>query len=62
MTLRDSADPDYDGTGVAIFGLGVVFVLGLGLILLGVVVMFVMRDAGQPRSSRARRSTGTPRR
>src|SRR6476469_4356862 len=43
VTLKDSADPDYDGSGVAIFGLGVVFVLGLGLILLGVVLMFVMR-------------------
>ena len=43
VTLKDSASPDYDGSGVAIFGLGVVFVLGLGLILLGVVLMFVMR-------------------
>ena len=47
VTLKDSADPDYDGSGVAIFGLGVVFVLGLGLILLGAVLMFVMR-ARQP--------------
>ena len=43
ITLRDSASPDYDGTGVSIFGLGVVFVLGLGLILAGVVLMFVWR-------------------
>ncbi|ACV77224.1 APC family permease [Nakamurella multipartita] len=47
VTLKDSADPDYDGTGVSIFGLGVVFVLGLGMILLGVVVMLIMR-ARQP--------------
>jgi len=47
VTLWDSADPEYDGTGVDIFGLGVVFVLGLGLILLGAVVMLVMR-ARQP--------------
>ncbi len=43
ITLRDSASPDYDGTGVDIFGLGVVFVLGLGLILAGAVLMFVWR-------------------
>jgi len=47
VTLRDSASPDYDGTGVDIFGLGVVFVIGVGLILLGVVVMLIMR-ARQP--------------
>jgi len=43
ITLRDSASPDYDGTGVDIFGLGVVFVLGLGLILAGAVLMFFWR-------------------
>ncbi len=47
ITLRDSASPDYDGTGVSIFGVGVVLVLGLGLILLGAVLMFIMR-ARQP--------------
>lgn len=43
ITLRDSADPDYDGTGANVFGLGIVFVIGVGLILLGVVLMFIMR-------------------
>jgi amino acid transporter len=43
VTLKDSASPDYDGTGVDIFGLGVVFVIGVGLILVGVLVMLVMR-------------------
>ncbi len=47
VTLRDSTDPEYDGSGASIFGLGVVFVLGAGLILLGVVLMLVMR-AHQP--------------
>ena len=31
ITIRDSASPDYDGSGVSIFGVGVVLVLGLGL-------------------------------
>ncbi len=43
QTLIDSADPEYDGTGESIFGLGIVLVLGLGLILLGAVLMFVWR-------------------
>ena len=43
ITIRDSASPDYDGSGVSIFGLGVVLVLGLGLILLGVIFMLIMR-------------------
>ncbi len=36
----DTKDPDY-GSGGSIFGLGTVFVLGVGILLLGVVVMFV---------------------
>jgi amino acid transporter len=36
----DTTDPDY-GSGGSVFGLGTVFVLGIGALLLGVVVMFV---------------------
>ncbi|HEY5882547.1 MAG TPA: APC family permease [Nakamurella sp.] len=43
ITLRDSMDPWYDETGVDIFGFGVVFVLGVGLLLLGIVLMLIMR-------------------
>ncbi|MCH9721948.1 MAG: amino acid transporter, partial [Actinomycetia bacterium] len=46
ITLRDSASPDY-GSGAEIFGVGLVLVLGLGLILLGLVLMFAWR-AVQP--------------
>jgi hypothetical protein len=42
ITLRDSASPDY-GSGASVFGVGLVLVLGVGLILLGVVLMFVWR-------------------
>ena len=35
----DTVDPDY-GSGGSIFGIGTVFVLGIGALLLGVVVMF----------------------
>ena len=35
----DTIDPDY-GSGGSIFGIGTVFVLGIGALLLGVVVMF----------------------
>lgn len=35
----DTADPAY-GSGGSIFGLGTVFVLGIGTLLIGVVVMF----------------------
>ncbi len=37
-TLVDSMNPDY-GSGSSVFGLGLVFVLGVGVILIGVVVM-----------------------
>ncbi|MFV0457154.1 MAG: APC family permease [Actinomycetales bacterium] len=46
VTLRDSADPAY-GSGAAVFGVGLVLVLGVGLILAGLVLMFYMR-ATQP--------------
>ena len=36
----DTADPEY-GSGGSVFGLGTVFVLGVGVLVLGVVVMFV---------------------
>lgn len=36
----DTKDPEY-GSGGSIFGLGTVFVLGVGILLLGVVVMFI---------------------
>jgi hypothetical protein len=38
QTLVDSMDPDY-GSGSSIGGLGLVFVLGVTVILLGVVIM-----------------------
>lgn len=43
VTLKDSASPDY-GSGAGIFGIGLVLVLGVGLILLGLVLMFVWRS------------------
>ena len=42
ITLRDSASPDY-GSGASIFGVGLVLILGVGLILLGLVLMFAWR-------------------
>lgn len=41
-TLRDSIDPDF-GSGSQIGGIGLVFVLGVTVLLLGVVVMIVQR-------------------
>jgi len=43
-TLVDSMDPDY-GSGSEIGGVGLVFILGVFLLLAGVVLMFVMRAA-----------------
>jgi amino acid transporter len=43
-TLVDSMDPDY-GSGSEIGGVGLVFILGVFLLLVGVVLMFVMRAA-----------------
>jgi hypothetical protein len=43
-TLVDSIDPAY-GSGSEIGGVGLVFILGVVLILAGVVLMFVMRAA-----------------
>ena len=43
-TLIDSTNPDY-GSGSNIGGVGLVFILGMVLILSGVVLMFVMRAA-----------------
>lgn len=39
-TLRDSMDPDY-GSGSAIGGIGLVFILGVSVIVLGLVIMVV---------------------
>jgi amino acid transporter len=40
-TAYDSMDPEY-GSGSSVGGVGMVFILGMGVILLGVVVMLVM--------------------
>lgn len=42
QTLIDSADPAY-GSGSSVFGLGTVFVIGVGIIVLGALVMIYMR-------------------
>lgn len=39
-TAIDSLDPDY-GSGSSVFGVGLVFVLGIGVLLLGVVIMII---------------------
>ncbi|MEV5882723.1 APC family permease [Streptomyces sp. NPDC052020] len=41
-TLYDMWDPAY-GSGSSVFGVGSVFVIGVGLLLLGLVIMLVMR-------------------
>jgi hypothetical protein len=40
-TAYDSMDPEY-GSGSSVGGVGMVFILGMGVILLGVVSMLVM--------------------
>jgi hypothetical protein len=40
-TAYDSMDPEY-GSGSSVGGVGMVFILGLGVILLGMVIMLVM--------------------
>ena len=40
-TAYDSMDPAY-GSGSSVGGMGLVFILGMGVILLGVVLMLVM--------------------
>lgn len=42
VTLRDSYSPDY-GSGGSLFGVGLVFVIGVGLILSGLVFMAIQR-------------------
>jgi hypothetical protein len=42
QTAVDSWDPAF-GSGSEIFGVGLVFVIGVGIIALGVLVMFVVR-------------------
>ena len=46
VTLHDAASPEY-GSGASIFGVGLVLILGVGLILTGLILMFVWR-AAQP--------------
>ncbi len=46
VTLHDAASPEY-GSGASVFGVGLVLVLGLGLILSGLILMFAWR-AAQP--------------
>lgn len=42
-TAVDTWDPAY-GSGGAVFGIGTVFVIGIGLLLLGIVLMFVWQS------------------
>lgn len=42
ISIKDSYSPDY-GSGAAIGGVGLVFVLGLGVLVLGAVVMLIWR-------------------
>ena len=46
VTLHDAASPEY-GSGASIFGVGLVLILGVGLIVAGLVLMFAWR-AAQP--------------
>ncbi|MDL9944503.1 APC family permease [Gordonia sp. ABSL11-1] len=42
ISVRESMNPD-NGSGASIFGIGLVFYMGFGLLGLGVILMFVMR-------------------
>jgi hypothetical protein len=42
VTLRDSFSPDY-GSGGSVFGIGLVFVMGVGLILSGLIFIAIQR-------------------
>jgi hypothetical protein len=44
QTAVDSTDPDY-GSGSQLFGVGLVFLLGVGVLALGVVVMLLQHRA-----------------
>ena len=58
QTAKDSLDPAY-GSGSSVGGIGLVFILGCGVILLGAVLMFVMykRHPGFFRGETLRRGT-----
>jgi amino acid transporter len=59
-TALDSMHPEY-GSGSAVFGVGLVFLLGVGIILLGVVIMLVIswRRPGFFQGETLRRDTPT---
>jgi amino acid transporter len=59
-TAMDSMNPSY-GSGSAVFGVGLVFLLGVGIILLGVVIMLVIswRRPGFFQGETLRRDTPT---
>ncbi|MDV7177995.1 MULTISPECIES: hypothetical protein [Micrococcus] len=42
VTALDSTDPDY-GSGSSLFGVGTVFILGMGVLAIGVVLMMWTR-------------------
>jgi hypothetical protein len=43
LAIKESMDPE-NGSGAAIGGIGLVFFMGFGILLLGVVLMFVWRS------------------
>jgi hypothetical protein len=43
ISIQESMNPD-NGSGASIGGIGLVFFMGFGLLLLGAVLMFVMRS------------------
>jgi hypothetical protein len=44
VSVRESPNPD-NGSGAQIFGIGLVFYIGFGLLILGAILMVVMRIA-----------------
>jgi uncharacterized RDD family membrane protein YckC len=42
VSVRESLDPE-NGSGAQIFGIGLVFYIGFGLLILGAILMVVMR-------------------
>jgi len=58
QTVHDSTNPDY-GSGSSLFGIGLVFLIGVGVIVLGIVIMLVIswRNPGFFRGETLRRDT-----